>query len=65
MPRFFFSIAIVALILGVLWHFGYRVGSLPGDIVWTKGQTKVLIPIASCLLVSVLVSVTGFILRRF
>lgn len=62
MVRFFLALAIIFGILGVLWHFGFKVGSLPGDISVDRGNTRFLLPIGSCILISILLSI---LLRLF
>ena len=50
--------------VGVLVSFGLPLGRLPGDLVFRRGGATVYLPITSCAVVSVLLSlVIGFFRR--
>ena len=50
--------------VGVLVSFGLPLGRLPGDLVFRRGGATVYLPITSCVVVSVLLSlVLGFFRR--
>jgi len=50
--------------VGVLVSFGLPLGRLPGDLVFRRGGATVYLPITSCVVVSVLLSlVIGFFRR--
>ena len=55
------------IVVGLLIHFGALswFGRLPGDIRYEGTNTRVYIPIVSCLLLSVLLSLFFYLLRRF
>jgi Protein of unknown function (DUF2905) len=54
-------------VVGLLIYFGALswFGRLPGDIRYEGTNTRVYIPIVSCLLLSVLLSLFFYLLRRF
>ena len=52
-------IGILVMTGGLSWF-----GHLPGDIRIEKPDARVYIPIASCLLISVVVSLIAYIVRR-
>jgi hypothetical protein len=58
----------LALIFGgLVWHFGANhipFGRLPGDFTIQRGNTRIFLPIASCLVVSLLFSLVMRILKR-
>jgi hypothetical protein len=55
----------VAVVGGLAWAGWLSwFGRLPGDIRVTSGNTKVFVPITSMLLLSVVLSVVGVIIRR-
>ncbi|MCH4157990.1 MAG: DUF2905 domain-containing protein [Acidaminococcaceae bacterium] len=59
-------IGIVLVVLGLIMHFGrglLDLGHLPGDFKWTSesGHTTFYFPLASCIVVSVVLS----LLMRF
>jgi hypothetical protein len=56
------GLAIVAI--GVLVQFGVPIGRLPGDIVVRRGQSTFYFPIVTCIILSVLLSLIGMLLRR-
>ena len=47
--------------------FGLRLGRLPGDLRWRSrgGQTQVYFPIATCILLSVVLTLLLWLLRAF
>lgn len=59
---------VVIVVLGVLTVIGerypwFKLGRLPGDIVYEKDNTKVFVPITSMIVISLAVSL-GFVLLR-
>jgi uncharacterized membrane protein len=55
------------LVVGVLVYLGGRagLGNLPGDFAWRRGSTAVYIPIASSIVLSILLTVALNLLLRF
>ncbi|HEY3240321.1 MAG TPA: DUF2905 family protein [Acidimicrobiia bacterium] len=44
---------VIAVVGGLIWLLGgLGLGRLPGDIDWRRGNLRVYVPIASCLLLS-------------
>lgn len=60
---------LLLVIAGVLVHFGERLpvklGSLPGDLVFKGKNSVVYLPLATCLLLSVMLSLVMWIVNRF
>lgn len=58
MSRTLIVIGIVIVLVGVLWPWLARLGlgHLPGDITIERGNVKFYFPIATCLLISVVLS---------
>ncbi|MFL5355629.1 DUF2905 family protein [Archangium sp.] len=54
------------IVLGLLVYSGALswFGRLPGDLRWEGEHTRVYVPLASMLLLSVLLSLLAFVLRR-
>lgn len=50
--------------IGVLVWAGLPLGRLPGDIVIEREHMTVYLPITTCLLLSGLLSLAGWVLRR-
>jgi hypothetical protein len=66
MARFLMVLGLVILALGLLWPVLGRLGlgRLPGDIVIQRGNVSFYFPLATCLLVSVLLSVAFWLCNR-
>jgi hypothetical protein len=62
----FFAVGAVALLIGLLVLGGLLkwFGHLPGDLHYSSGNVRVYLPVASMLLISVLLSVVLAIVRR-
>ena len=60
-------IGVVVVVIGVVAYFGGLAwfGNLPGDINIERGNTRVYIPLVSMLLISVLLSLISYVVRRF
>ncbi|NOU98363.1 DUF2905 family protein [Paenibacillus sp. LMG 31456] len=59
---------IVMIIAGVLWIVGGKflnLGRLPGDIAVEKGNFKIYFPIATCIVISVVLSLIMYLVRWF
>ena len=57
-------VGLVIAAIGVLVHLGLPIGRLPGDIVVRRGQSTFYFPIVTCIILSVLLSLIGILLRR-
>ena len=64
MGRALIIIGLVIAAIGVLVQFGVPLGRLPGDIVIRRGQSSFYFPIVTCIILSVLLSLIGMLLRR-
>ena len=64
MARALIIIGLVIAAIGVLVQFGVPLGRLPGDIVIRRGQSSFYFPIVTCIILSVLLSLIGMLLRR-
>jgi uncharacterized membrane protein len=60
-------IGVVVVLIGVVAYFGGLAwfGNLPGDINIERGNTRIYIPLVSMLLISVLLSLISYVVRRF
>jgi hypothetical protein len=50
--------------IGVLVHYGVPLGRLPGDIVVRRGGVTIYLPLVTCVLVSVVLTLLLAFLRR-
>ena len=62
MQRLLVTIGVIALALGILWPWLTKLGlgHLPGDIVYARGDTRIYIPLMTCLVISVLLSLIAW-----
>jgi hypothetical protein len=66
MSRFLIVLGLLIVAIGVLWPFLARLGlgRLPGDIVFQRGSFSFYFPLATCIIVSVLLSVAFWLFNR-
>jgi Protein of unknown function (DUF2905) len=66
MSRFLIVLGLVILAVGLLWPLLSRLGlgRLPGDIVIQRDNFTFYFPLATCILLSVLLSVVFWIFNR-
>ena len=59
MPKLLIGAGIVLIVVGIAWLLGERFGtrSAPGDIVIERGDFRLYFPIATSLIVSVVLSI--------
>lgn len=64
--KVFVVIGLAVVALGIVLVVGGAVGlgRLPGDFAWRKGNVRVYAPIATCLLLSLIVSLVLALLSR-
>ena len=60
-------VGVVLVLIGILAYFGGLgwFGNLPGDINIERGNTRVYVPLVSMLLISILLSLISYAVRRF
>lgn len=66
MQKTLIIIGIVIVLVGLLWPWLIKLplGRLPGDIVINKPNLKIFIPITTMILVSIVISVVLWLLRK-
>ena len=64
MGRSLVILGIVIAAIGLVVMAGVPLGRLPGDIIWRRGQSTVYLPIVTCLVISVVLSLILSIFRR-
>lgn len=60
-------LGLVLLVTGLIVHYGGKIpflGKLPGDFTFEKGNVRVYIPIATSILISILLSLLLYIISR-
>ncbi len=58
---------IAAVAIGVLLFFAGKLGmgQLPGDFAWKRGQTSIYFPVATSIIVSIVLTVVVNLVLRF
>jgi hypothetical protein len=64
MGRLLIVVGVLVAVIGVAVELGVPLGRLPGDIVIRRGNTTVYLPIVTCIVVSVVLSIVAAVLRR-
>ena len=64
MGRLLIGLGVILVLAGLLIQVGVPLGRLPGDIVIRKGNSTFYFPLVTCLLVSVVLSLVAFLVRR-
>jgi hypothetical protein len=66
MQRFLIGLGLVILIAGIAWPLLSRIGlgRLPGDILVQRGGTTFFFPLATCVIVSVVLSALFWLFNR-
>lgn len=66
MAKLLIIVGLVLVAVGLVWLLGERLGlgRLPGDIVVERGGTRIYIPLATSLLVSVVLSLVLWFFSR-
>lgn len=64
MGRALIGLGVLLVVAGLLIQAGVPLGRLPGDIVIRKGNSTFYFPLVTSLLVSVVLSLVAFLMRR-
>jgi len=66
MPKLLILAGLVLIAIGLAWLVGERfgLGRLPGDIVIERGNVKIYIPIATSLILSLVLSALFWLFNR-
>jgi hypothetical protein len=64
MARLLIGVGLVLVAAGVLVKLGVPLGRLPGDIVIERGRSTFYFPIVTCIVVSVVLSIIGLLIRK-
>jgi len=68
MGKFLIIVGSILILLGVLITYAHKLpflGKLPGDISIEKGNFRIYFPIATSILLSILISLIVYIYQRF
>jgi hypothetical protein len=64
MARLFIIVGLILVGIGLVMKLGLPLGRLPGDIVVQRGNGTFYFPIVTCIVISIVVSLISFLLRR-
>lgn len=64
MGRLLIVVGVLVAMVGVAVELGLPLGRLPGDIVIRRGNTTVYLPVVTCIVVSIVLSIVAAVLRR-
>jgi len=66
MAKTLITIGVIFVVLGLCWPLLQKVnlGRLPGDFVFKSGNFKVYLPLTTCLVISVVLSILFWIFRK-
>ena len=64
MGRLLIVVGVLVALAGLALELGLPIGRLPGDLVIRRGNTTVYLPVVTCLVVSVVLSILAAVLRR-
>jgi hypothetical protein len=66
LQRFLIGLGIVILVTGLLWPLLSRIGlgRLPGDIMYQRGNATFYFPLASSILISIVLSLVLWLFNR-
>jgi Protein of unknown function (DUF2905) len=65
MARLLILAGVVLILAGLVVKAGLPLGRLPGDIVIQRGHSTFYIPIVTCIVVSVVLSLIAALMRRW
>ncbi|WP_026689091.1 DUF2905 domain-containing protein [Alteribacter aurantiacus] len=66
-PKLLITLGVVLIIVGLIWQVGGRfinLGKLPGDILFTRGNTTVYFPIVTSIVISIVLSLLFYFIGR-
>ncbi len=66
MAKTLIIVGIVLVLLGICWPLVQKLnlGELPGDFVFKSGDVKFYFPLATCVVISVVLSILFWIFRK-
>jgi hypothetical protein len=66
MQRLLIGIGLALVLAGIAWPLLSRIGlgRLPGDIMIQRGSTSFYVPLATCIIISIVLSALMWLLNR-
>jgi Protein of unknown function (DUF2905) len=66
LQRFLIGLGLIILVVGILWPLLSRIGlgRLPGDILYQRGNATFYFPLATSVLISIVVSLLLWLFNR-
>jgi len=60
MGKTLINVGIILVVVGCIMHFGGKFldfGNLPGDFKWSNGNSSFYFPLASCIIISIILNI--------
>jgi hypothetical protein len=67
-PKLLIALGALLILAGLAWHFGGKylsLGRLPGDIAIEREHFRFYFPLATCILISAIVSLVLYLFGQF
>lgn len=66
LQRLLIGIGLLLVVAGIAWPLLARIGfgRLPGDIIFHRGGTTLYVPLVTCIIVSIVLSVLLWLINR-
>ena len=58
------GVGVLVTLVGALIWLGVPIGRLPGDLLIRRENTTIYVPITTCILISLVLTAIGLLLRR-
>lgn len=67
MQKFLIVLGVILIILGIMWPLlkKLNIGHLPGDIYIKNDNFSFYLPITTCIIISIIISVIVWIINKF
>ncbi|ADH99970.1 DUF2905 domain-containing protein [Salisediminibacterium selenitireducens] len=66
-PRWLITAGLILIVIGVIWQFGGRflpLGRLPGDFLFSRGNTTFYFPLMTSIIISIILSVLFYLFSQ-
>lgn len=66
-PRWLITAGVILIVIGVIWQFGGRflpLGRLPGDFLFSRGNTTFYFPLMTSIIISIILSVLFYLFSQ-
>ena len=66
MSKFLITLGLILIALGLLWPLAHKLGlgRLPGDLMFERDGVRIYVPLATSLVISVILSLLFWLINR-